>query len=212
MSENGERQKICPISTLSEAGQMICCSSKKVDHTMLLSHFLANQIARKPVRINCHIIMCWYEWTVQGCGSSNCMVELSSSWSSGVLCLCFQAQSPLPEKPGSYLLLSGEASLKRPELPPPPPRKKVIGKRNKNGVSLMRRLFSRTDGVFSFEEEMFPSPRGYGTEKISSSYMCIGFFIIIVCNPPPPLKNLNKTLEKIPFQARTNFWCKRIDL
>ena len=46
---------------------------------MLLSHFLANQIAGKPLRISCDIIMCWYELTAQSCGSSTCMVEWPSS-------------------------------------------------------------------------------------------------------------------------------------
>ena len=46
---------------------------------ILLSHFLANQIAGKPVRISCHIIMCWYELTVQFCGFSTCMVEWPGS-------------------------------------------------------------------------------------------------------------------------------------
>ena len=46
---------------------------------MLLSHLLANQIAEKPVRISCHTIMCWYELTVQFCGSSTCMGECPSS-------------------------------------------------------------------------------------------------------------------------------------
>ena len=45
----------------------------------VLSHFLANKIAGKPVRIRCHIIMCWYELTVQFCESSTCMVEWPSS-------------------------------------------------------------------------------------------------------------------------------------
>ena len=35
---------------------------------MLLSHFLANQIAGKPVLISCHIIICWYGLTVQFVG------------------------------------------------------------------------------------------------------------------------------------------------
>ena len=130
-------KKFCPISTLSQAGQMICCSSKKVGHTMLLSHFLANPIAGKPVTISCHLIMCWYELTVQFCGSSTCMVEWPSNLGTGALCLCFQAQRPLLEKPGLYLLLNEEASLQRPELPPPPPLpQKVIGKRIKM-VSLL---------------------------------------------------------------------------
>ena len=54
-------KKFCPIS---EAGQMICCSSKKVDCTLSLSHFLANKIAGKPVRISYYVLMCWYELTV----------------------------------------------------------------------------------------------------------------------------------------------------
>ena len=52
---------------------------------MLLSHFLANQIAGKPVRISCHLIMCWYELTVQFCRSSTCMAEWPSSEGTGVL-------------------------------------------------------------------------------------------------------------------------------
>ena len=63
--------------------------------------------------------MCWHELMVQFCGSSTCMVEWSSSWGIGVLRLCLQAGSPLLEKPGLYLLLGGEASLQRPELPLP---------------------------------------------------------------------------------------------
>ena len=46
---------------------------------ILLSHFLADQIAGKPVRISCHVIMCWYEVTVQFCGSNTYMVEWPSS-------------------------------------------------------------------------------------------------------------------------------------
>ena len=46
---------------------------------MLLSHFLANQIAGKPDRISRHLITCWYELTVQFCGSGTCMVEWPSS-------------------------------------------------------------------------------------------------------------------------------------
>ena len=46
---------------------------------ILLSHFLATQIAGKPVRISCQILMCWYKLTVQFCGSSTYMVEWPSS-------------------------------------------------------------------------------------------------------------------------------------
>ena len=46
---------------------------------MLLSHFLANQIVGKPVRMSCHVIMRWYELTAQFCGSSTCMAEWPSS-------------------------------------------------------------------------------------------------------------------------------------
>ena len=49
---------------------MICCNSKHVDSTMLSNHFLANQIAGKPVRISCPIIMFWIELTVQFCGAA----------------------------------------------------------------------------------------------------------------------------------------------
>ena len=122
-------KKIGPISTLSKAGQMICCSIRKRRY-----HFLANQIAGKPVCISCHLIMCWYELTVQCCGSSTFMAEWPSSWGIGMVCLCFQAQSPLREKPGLYLPLGGEASLKRPEIPSPP--KKLLANKLKM-VSLL---------------------------------------------------------------------------
>ena len=46
---------------------------------MLLSHFLANQIAEKTSLYELPSIMCWYELTVQFCGSSTCMVEWPSS-------------------------------------------------------------------------------------------------------------------------------------
>ena len=68
MSKNEERQKIFPISAMSEAGEMICCNNKKVDCTMLSSHFIVNQIAGKSVRISWHIIICWYELAVQFVG------------------------------------------------------------------------------------------------------------------------------------------------
>ena len=68
--------------------------------------------------------MCWYQLTVQFCGAStDIMVEWPSSWGIGVLCLYFQAQSPLHAKPGLNLLSGGETSLQRPELPPPPKKK-----------------------------------------------------------------------------------------
>ena len=118
-----KNQKICPISILSETGQMICCRNKNESY-FVIKPLLANQIAGKPVCINWHIIMSCYELMVQICGSSTYMVEWPSSWGIGVLCLCFQAQSPLPEKPGLYLLLDRKASLQRPELPLP--QKKLI--------------------------------------------------------------------------------------
>ena len=65
MSEMESDENFCSTSSLSEAGQMICCNSKKVDRSMLSNHFLANQIAGKPICISCHMIMCWYELTVQ---------------------------------------------------------------------------------------------------------------------------------------------------
>ena len=46
---------------------------------MLLSHFLANQIAEKQSVLVARLIMCWYELTVQFCGSSTGMVEWPSS-------------------------------------------------------------------------------------------------------------------------------------
>ena len=65
----------------------------------------------------------------------------------------------------------------------------------------MKSLFSRKNGVFSFEEGMFPSQKGCSTEKISASYMCLGF-----CRHhclQYPTKISDRTLEKIPSQDRT---------
>ena len=39
----------------------------------------------------------------------------------------------------------------------------------------MKSLFSLKNGVFSFEEGMFSSQKGRSVEKISASYMCLGF-------------------------------------
>ena len=77
------------------------------------------------------------------------MVEWPSSWGTGVLCLYFQAQSPLLAKPGLNLLSGGEASLQRPELPPP---QKKMEKSIKNGVSLMERMFYCKKRMFFFEK------------------------------------------------------------
>ena len=104
-------------------------------------------------------------------------------------------------KPGFHLILGGEASLQGPELPRPP--RKVIGKRIKNRVSLMKSLFSHKNGVFSFEEGMLPSQKGCSVEKISASYICLGFFHHHCLQSP--LKISNRTLEKILSQARTAF-------
>ena len=92
---------------------------------MLLSHFLDNQIARKPVRISCHIIACWYELTVQFCWSSTCMVEWPSSLGNGVLFCAsrFKAHYLKTKVPSAFGLGSFPP---RPELPHPP--RKVIGK------------------------------------------------------------------------------------
>ena len=68
---------------------------------------------------------------------------------------CYSAlpdSKPTTWKPGLHLILGGEASLH-------PPRK-VVSKRIKNRVSLMKSLFSRKNGVFSFEEGMFLSQKG----------------------------------------------------
>ena len=64
---------------------------------------------------------------------------------------------PTTRKPGLHLLLGGEASLQRPELPRPP--RKVIGKRIKNRVSLMKSFFSRKNGVF-LKKACFPPKKG----------------------------------------------------
>ena len=108
MSEMESDKNFCPISSLFKAGQMICYNSKQVDRTMLSNHFLANQIAGKPVCISCHMIMCWYELTVQFCGASNGMVKRPRSRGIGVLDLCFQVQSPPLAKPGLYILRGGK--------------------------------------------------------------------------------------------------------
>ena len=107
--------------------------------------------------------------------------------------LCFQVQNPLLESQGSK-------GLQRPELPRPP--RKVIGKRIKNRVPLMKSLFTRKNGAFSFEEGMFPSQNGCSVEKLWASYMCLGFFSSSL-STVPPLKISIRTLEKIPSQART---------
>ena len=131
------------------------------------------------------------------------------AWLSGPVIKALGCYSVLPcskpttWKPGLYLILGGEASLQRPELPRPP--RKVISKRIKNRVSLMKSLFSRKNGVFSFGEGMFPSQKGCSVEKNSASYECLGFFhhhCLQSPPPPPPLKISNRTLEKIPSQAR----------
>ena len=69
----------------------------------------------------------------------------------------------------------------------------------------MNSLFSRKNGTFSFEEGMFPSQKGCSVEKISASYMRLGFFSSSLSTAPPPppqLKIPNRTLEKIPSQDR----------
>ena len=66
----------------------------------------------------------------------------------------------------------------------------------------MKSMFSHKNGVFSFEGGMFPSQKGCSVEKISASYMCLGHFFIITVYSPP-LKVSDRTLEKIPSQART---------
>ena len=66
----------------------------------------------------------------------------------------------------------------------------------------MKSLFYRKNGVFTFEEGMFPSQKGCGVEKISASYMCSGSFLSSL-STVRPLKLSNGTLEKIPSQART---------
>ena len=69
----------------------------------------------------------------------------------------------------------------------------------------MKSLFSRKNGAFSFKEGMFPSQKGYSVEKMSASYMCSGSFSSSTLStvPPPARKISNRTLEKIPSQART---------
>ena len=62
MSENGERQKFFSNIHSVRSRTDDLPGAIKVNRFMLLSHFLANQIAGKPVRISCHIIMCWYEF------------------------------------------------------------------------------------------------------------------------------------------------------
>ena len=70
----------------------------------------------------------------------------------------------------------------------------------------MKSLFSRKNWAFFFEEGMFPSQKGCSVENISASYVCLGFFYhhYLQSSPPPPKKKIsNRTLEKIPSQART---------
>ena len=96
-----------------------------------------------------------------------------------MLCLCFQAQSPPPAKPGLYLLCGVEACVHRPELPLPT--EKIILASVKNGVCFYEK------SVFWFEKEMFPSEKRRGVEKSLpasyTSWICI--FIVIICNSLP---------------------------
>ena len=70
-----------------------------------------------------------------------------------------------------------QSSLQRPEpWAQSPPPKKIIGKRIKNGVSLLKRVLSHKNELFLFEERIFPFHKGCCIQKISTSYICTGFF------------------------------------
>ena len=65
----------------------------------------------------------------------------------------------------------------------------------------MKRLCSCKNGVFSFEEGMFLPPKGCSIEKIPASYMYLGFYHHHCLQYPTKISD--RTLEKIPSQART---------
>ena len=120
-------------------------------------------------------------------------VGLALAWLNGPVVKALGCYSVLPGsktttwKPGLHLLLDREASLQRPELSRPP--RKVIGKRIRNRVSLMKSLLWRSDVSL---------PKGRSIEKISASYMCLGFVSSSLSKVPS-----DRTMEKIPSQART---------
>ena len=158
---------------------MIYSNSKKVDRTILLSHFLANQIAGKPVHISCHVIMCWYELAVQFLGPA-------LPWLNGPV---LPGSKPTTGKPELYQLSNGEASPQRPELlpppPPPTPKRRKIGKLLKNGVSLMKRLFLCKHVVFFFEKGMFHFQQECGIEKLPPA-TCAYVFSSLSSTVPRP--------------------------
>ena len=111
----------CSLSSLSETGQIIC-------------HFLANQIAGKPVGISCHITMCWYELIVQLCGA----LPGSKTTTGQTMGLSNMGLGSFCPKDLSFLL------------------PKEFCKSIKNGVCLMK----RKKGLFSFGKWMFTSENG----------------------------------------------------
>ena len=141
---------------------MICCNSKEVDRAMLSCHSLANQIAGKPIRISCHKITCWYELTMQFCGASTGMVEWPSSWGIGCYVCASRNNGCHRQNQGSIYFGVGKLLSKNLNSLPPPKKKKrkKIGKSIKNGVSLMKRMFSRKKRMVCFEKEIFPSKNG----------------------------------------------------
>ena len=95
-----------------------------------------------------------------------------------------------------------EASLQRPKLPPPP--RKVIGKPIKSHSLLCKVCFPSKMGCSPLKKGMFPSQKRCSVDKISASYMCLGFFSSSLSTISiHPLKISDRTLEKIPCQART---------
>ena len=91
--------------------------------------------------IGCHTVMCWYELAIQFLG-------LASAW----------LNSPvLPgSSPGSFYYWVGKPLSKDLNLPPPPKKDQHI----KNGISLMKRVLSQKNWVFSCEKGCFPAKKG----------------------------------------------------
>ena len=120
-------KRFCPVSTLSEAGKTICCSSKKVYRSMLLSHFLVNQIAGKPVHLSYHIIMCWYELMVQFVGPALACISGPVVGALGCYVCASRLQVHDLKNQGSIYFGIRELLSKDLSFPPPKKKRKKLG-------------------------------------------------------------------------------------
>ena len=110
---------------------------------MLSSHSLPSQIAGKPVRISCQK-MCWYELTVQCSGASTGIGEWPSSWGFGCYVCASGHKDYYWQNQGSICFGVGKFLSKAwTSFPLPKKATKKIGKSIRNGVSLLKRMFSQ---------------------------------------------------------------------